>query len=537
MRVLFVMESPEYLRFYDDTLRLLARRGHRVAVAVNKQREKKPVRLEGALADDERIVLLGLLPRRTAPWRGLAKGLRGLTDFARYLHPGLAPARALRARMKRKVLPSAFRWMDLVPSAGSSGSRMLMRGLAGLERTIPPSAAIEHLLVSEAPDVVLVSPLVDAASDQVDLVKGARALGIPVAVCIASWDNLTNKGVFRVRPDHVIVWNEAQRDEAVAYHGVAPESVVVTGAQVFDRWFERRPSTTRGQFCASVGLPADRPFVLFTCSSSFISISQAEVPFVRAWIARVRADPALAGAPILVRPHPYNCAAWETADVSDLRDVAVWPRRAYNPVDESVRNGFFDALHHSAAVVGINTSAMIEAAILGKPVLSMLNDEFSGTQEGTLHFHHLLPENGGFLRLAATLEDHVTQLADVMAHPEAAREAAGRFVRSFVRPAGVHLPCTPILADAIERIALAGRRPAERAPLWSPLGWLVLAAGGLYAGTWRLVTEPGAVTRELRKGRGHRWRRTAKNAARAWRLLVDRAQRRTRRLWKGVFSL
>jgi hypothetical protein len=534
MRVLFVMESPEYLRFYDETLRLLARRGHHVAVAVSKQREKKPVRLEGALADDPRIVLRGLVPRRTTPWRGLAKGLRGLTDFARYLHPRFAPARALRARMKRKVLPSAFRWMDLVPSVGVGGSRLLMRGLAALERTIPPSAAITRLLVDEHPDVVLVSPLVDAASDQVDLVKGARALGVPVAVCIASWDNLTNKGVFRVRPDHVIVWNEAQREEAAAYHGVARDSVLVTGAQVFDRWFERRASTTREAFCAAVGLPADRPFVLFTCSSSFISISQAEVPFVRAWIARLRAHPALAGAAVLVRPHPYNCAAWETADVSDLPHVAVWPRRAYNPVEEQVRNGFFDSLYHSAAVVGINTSAMIEAAILGKPVLSMLNDEFSGTQEGTLHFHHLLPENGGFLRLASTLDAHVPQLADVMAHPETARQDAARFVRSFLRPAGTDLPCTPILVAAVERIAAAGPRPTERAPWWSPLGWLVLAAGGLYAGTWWLVTEPGAATRELRKDLGHRRRRTAKNAARAWRLFVDRAQRGTKRLLKQV---
>ena len=42
--------------------------------------------------------------------------------------------------------------------------------------------------------------------------------------------------------------------------------------------------------------------------------------------------------------------------------------------------------------LGVNTSAMIEAAILGRPVLSVLAPEFAATQEGTVHFHYLLPE-------------------------------------------------------------------------------------------------------------------------------------------------
>jgi hypothetical protein len=354
-----------------------------------------------------------------------------------------------------------------------------------------------------------------------------------VAVCIASWDNLTNKGVLRLSPDRLIVWNEAQREEAVAYHGIARDRVIVTGAQLFDRWFDARPSTSREAFCAEAGLPDARPFVLFTCSSSFISISHAEVPFVREWVARLRATPALAGAAVLVRPHPYNCAAWETADVSDLPGVAIWPRRAYNPVDAANRRGFFDSLYHSAAVVGINTSAMIEAAILGKPVLSMLNDEFSGTQEGTLHFHHLLPENGGFLRLASTLDAHVLQLAEVIANPGTARAETERFVGSFIRPQGRDVPATPVFADAVERIAAGGRTPPRRAPWWSPAGWAVLALGGLYAGSWHLVTDSSA-TRELRKGIGYRSRRLAKSISRRVRLATDRAQKRTRRLLKQV---
>ena len=68
----------------------------------------------------------------------------------------------------------------------------------------------------------------------------------------------------------------------------------------------------------------------------------------------------------------------------------VFPRGGDNPIDPANRADFFDSIYHSAAVVGINTSAMIEAAIIGRPVCSMLAEEFAGTQEGTIHFHHLL---------------------------------------------------------------------------------------------------------------------------------------------------
>ena len=47
MKVLFLMDSPEYLRFFDSVIEALAASGHVVAIAVNSQRTKKPVGLEG----------------------------------------------------------------------------------------------------------------------------------------------------------------------------------------------------------------------------------------------------------------------------------------------------------------------------------------------------------------------------------------------------------------------------------------------------------------------------------------------------------
>jgi hypothetical protein len=525
VRILFVMASPEYLRFYDSTLELLAARGHHVTLAVISQREKKPVGLEGLRAYADRVRVAGVVPQHDGTWGDTATGLRGVVDFVRYLDPRFAAAPVLRARIKRKVLPIAFRWLDAVPSLPPAIVRGVIGGLAACERAIPVSGSIAAFLREESPDVLMVSPLVDAASEQVDWVKAAQAAGIRTAVCIASWDNLTNKGHLRVQPDLVVVWNEAQKREAIEYHGIRPDRIAVTGAQLFDRWFTRRVTRDRAAFCARVGLPNTRPFVLFTGSSSFISESHAEVAFVRRWIAALAAgaDPALRELNVLMRPHPYNCHAWQDADLSDVPHVAVFPRTGYNPVDEENRTDFFDSLHHAAAVVGINTSAMIEAAIVGRPVFSMHTDEFAATQEGTLHFHHLLPENGGCVRIASTLAEHVTQLGERLRDPAAAHAETQRFVASFVRPHGLERPATPIVVDAIEQLGAQPAPDPQPVPAWAiALRPVVLGAAAVSGAIgWASRPDRGA---RLRKRARQPVRQLAKGSKRAWSKTVDRAR-------------
>jgi hypothetical protein len=245
----------------------------------------------------------------------------------------------------------------------------------------------------------------------------------------------------------------------VDYHDVPAERVAVTGAQLFDRWFEKTLTRDRAAFCGRAGLPDAGPFVLFTGSSSFISESSAEVAFVRRWIEALRrsGDPILGSINVLVRPHPYNVHRWADDPVGDLPGVSVFPRAGYNPVDSGNRDDFFDTLSHCAAVVGVNTSAMIEAAIVGRPVCSLLAPEFAGTQEGTIHFRHLLPEHGGFLRIAASIDEHVQQLAGVLRDPAATRAETERFLASFIRPHGLDRRATPVFADAVETL---GQAPA-----------------------------------------------------------------------------
>jgi hypothetical protein len=167
---------------------------------------------------------------------------------------------------------------------------------------------------------------------------------------------------------------------------------------------------------------------------------------------------------ILLRPHPKRGEQWDSVIFDDLEQVSVWPAGGRVPVDAVDRADFFDSIFHSAAVFGINTSAMIEAAIVGRPVLTLLLPEFAGSQTGVFHFQYLRDVAGGVLTVAEDADEHFGQLADVLANG-ASGDARG-FVEAFVRPRGLAVRAAAVFADEVERVA-AGSAGAKQPPLAS----------------------------------------------------------------------
>jgi hypothetical protein len=153
MKILFLMDSPEYVRFYDSVIEELASRGHAVAIAVNNQRDKKPVGIEGLRTYADRVTVLGVVPEATGLWSHVSYKLRGTMDFLRFLHPSYAGAPALRARIKRKVLPRGYHWLDAIPYLTARTVRALERALMTADRAIPVEKSIIDFLRAQAPDV------------------------------------------------------------------------------------------------------------------------------------------------------------------------------------------------------------------------------------------------------------------------------------------------------------------------------------------------------------------------------------------------
>jgi hypothetical protein len=410
-------------------------------------------RLVEALAARCPNVRLADVPNRHAgAWSELARRLRLGIDYFRFLDPMYARAIHLRKRAQDRTPRIVVRLAGSSLGSWLGGPAGILRILRFLERGIPGASALEAFLSSEAPDVLLITPLVDMGSPQLDHHAAARRFGIRTVLPVASWDHLSSKALLRAIPERVILWNEKQRTEAIEMHGVPADRIVVTGAQCYDQWFDRRPAVGYQAFCDRVGLQSDRPFVLYVCSSLFKGTT-FEPAFTERWIQAIRAssDPRLKDIGILVRPHPARMDEWKQVDLTGYHNVAFW---GAHPVDAEAKEDYFDSLYYSAAVVGINTSAFIEAAVVGKPVFTVLEPEISeNNQEGTLHLQYLLDEDSGVLRAARSLEEHVPQLAAALAGHGGGDGKAARFVDGFVRPFGRAEAATPRFVAAVEQVA------------------------------------------------------------------------------------
>jgi len=476
LRILFAALHYGYFRNLESVVDELAQRGHAVHLTAERQDSALGGReIVERLASRHGTVTFGMMPRRERASFFLASKIRLSLDYLRYLRPEYAQTPVLRRRARVRTPRGLLQALRLPLLRASAGRRLIGRLLDYIDHALPPSPAIERFLDEQRPDVTVITPLVGVvASSQLDLLRSARARGIPSAVCVWSWDHLSSKAIIRDVPDRLFVWNDVQKREALDMHGVPPARVVVTGAQCFDRWFDRQPSRARAQFARDVGLPDDRPFILWVCSALFPG-SPSEAEFVMRWAANLRAshNPAVRDAGILIRPHPSRLAEWDDVDWRTVSGVAFW---GGNPVDDRSRADYFDSLYYSRAVVGLNTSAFIEAGIAQRPVLALLPPEFGGSQEGTLHFRYLI--EGGLLTIARTLDEHAEQLATMLqAPPAAVMRRQQEFVRTFVRPRGMDVSATRVMADALESLVTAGPIEGPRsAPRVGKVGLAALRA-------------------------------------------------------------
>jgi hypothetical protein len=499
MKVLFVMKSPGDLRPLGSVVRLLAQRGHRLHLAFQTIKAAESRAALDALDEECPGISFGKLPSTgSSSWTYLARSLRLGIDYLRYLDPVFADATKLRSAPERKAPQVVLRLARVAALFGPQGVRMLRRVLQWAERSIVPSPHVQRFVEDHEPDVFMVTPLVGLASVQADFLRAAKRLGIRTAYPVLSWDNLSSKGLVRDVADLVLVWNEIQAEEARTLQGIPGDRIRVAGATSWDHWFDWPVGRTREEFCREVGLRADRPFILYVGSHQWV-ISD-EVEFVRRWVTALRSHGGLLGdAGILVRPHPQrDSSEWGGAELDDPQ-VAVWPRFGEEPLGDAARENYFESIHYSSAVVGINTSAQIEAAIVGRPVHTLVSEEFRDTQEGTIHFHYLQDEGSGHLFVAHDLDEHAALLEESLrGGPDDRNE---RFLRRFARPYGLDVAATPLYVEAIEELAARPAPAPDRGPAAGPFVRVALrpmASLALRAAARRRDAKADSPLRQLR---------------------------------------
>src|SRR4051794_568665 len=462
---LFLLLNPSYVRSFESVLRGLAGRGIETTVMFE---HRKGASDEAGLEHLRRLCAeLDLLdheppsPSPPSPRARIRTALEAVQDYLWYFEAPLASAGRLRARVVPRI---PARLEGAIAGALTRMPRVRAR-VAGLSRRVAPALGpdprVRDELARRRPSLVVVSPMVHLRSRQNDWVLAACELGIETILCVSGWDHLTSKGRLHATPARIAVWNDAQREQAVALHGAGRAAIVVVGAWPYDHWPDWRPSRSRDDLCAELGLSAGRPLLLYACSSRFIA--PAEAPAVAGWIAAVRAsdDTRVARSNVIVRPHPHN-TGWSDVPLRGLPGVVMFPARGADPVDDASRADYFDSMALADAVVGVNTSALIEAPILDRPALAFPPPRFSATQQDLPHFRELDPR-GEAIAIAGSMAEHLHQLGRALVDSGAGAEARRRFVARFVRAGAADPAPTERLLAVVDEL-LAGA-PADRPPL------------------------------------------------------------------------
>jgi hypothetical protein len=464
VKVLFCAAHFGYFRNFESVIVSLATRGHQVHLAADEPDSIGGRELVERLSSQNPGVTFGFAPALdNEPWFRLARKLRAAADYIRFHHPAFASFAKMRLTLRDRLPHVVLRLMDGGVAGSTAGRKLLWTTLRAAERAMPISAASKAFIEEQDPDVVLLASVTAWRVPQIDHLRAARALGRRTGICVFSWDHLSSKALLRSVPDRVFLWNGTQKREAIEWHGMPADRIVITGAQCYDQWFDRAPSRDRASFCRAVGLDPARPILLYVCS--VMTPNPYESRFVVRWIDAIRqsTDPRLRGASILVRPHPERMDEWKDVSLEQSDNVAFYGR---NPVSPDAQADYFDSLYYSHAVTGIVTSAFLEAAIVGRPVYSPLLPEFQMYQEGVQHFRYLMEVEGGLLRMTRSLPDHLADLSAALEKPVERDAQNRRFIENFVRPGGLTAPATPVFVAAVEELAAAPPPAPARLPVW-----------------------------------------------------------------------
>jgi hypothetical protein len=432
MKIVFIYPHIGFFRHTDSIVRQLCREGHKVKLLFGELNKDKPGitdRGVQSFLNDFPQCSIGWLVERQGFWRKITYTVRQLTNYRIYLNPQ-HPNPDMRMRWKPH-----FRSLEWKLISSRLGERVLASRAAGsflkqVEQSILPDGGVSLELLNEQPDVVFdMTNLVFNAAD-IEYQKAACAAKIPLVMAIASWDNLTTKGTFHAIPDLVCVWNQDIAGEAVNLHHIPQERIVITGAPVFDYLFASRPTMERQDFCTQAGLGPGRDYVLYLCSS--IQVAGNETDFVSEFAENLRNNPATRDTMVMVRPYPMNASIWKDFKAEN---VVVWPAEGETTDIAATQQNYFHSMFFSRAVVGVNTTAMIEAAVVDKPCVTILTERYQSTQTGRGHFQHLLKAD--FLEVARGFSESAVVMANILAGEDVKAGNRRKFVHEFVRPCGL----------------------------------------------------------------------------------------------------
>lgn len=449
LNVLFVVKSLSHFSYISSIVNSLDRSGHQIHILFDPVWSKKASDyvVRQFIARSKNVAMDWSL-QRTDKWRRWIFFARELRSYINYIKRSDQSPYYL--KRWNRYLPQGIRQILYFRPVRLLLSRLpVYQWLTAFETHISPDREIAADLLRKKPDVIVVTPMNQRFSEEVEYVKAAKHLNIPTVVSVLSWDNLTTKGIFHIIPDLTLVWNEVQYNEAKNIHNVPDEKLLITGSPFFDKWFDvSNLLEDRQAFCRRMGLDPKQPFLVYLGSS--VNIARDET-----WLVQLIYDglkthikESIQNVAMIVRPHPANTKRYYKL-VGD--HLVVSPKAGALPESEDSQRDFYNTVSHCAFTIGINTSGMLDAIILGKPCLTVMTDQYQYTQEKAVHFRQLL--RADVLDVSHSVEKAIDSVAQLLEGEDVHKKQREQFLKKFVRPHGLQIAAGDVAAKAIELIA------------------------------------------------------------------------------------
>jgi len=140
------------------------------------------------------------------------------------------------------------------------GNRFVRSFVRALDQALVRDHVVGEYFDRHAPSAVFAADLFE--DTEISMVREARRRGVPSIGFLSTWDRLTSRWGIRLLPDHLVVFNEVLRDEAVEYAGIPKEKVYVSGAVQLDLHRAKAP-LPRDAFMEKLGLPANTKLIVY----------------------------------------------------------------------------------------------------------------------------------------------------------------------------------------------------------------------------------------------------------------------------------
>jgi hypothetical protein len=229
------------------------------------------------------------------------------------------------------------------------------------------------------PDVII-HPTVLAGVFIDDLAMISEKTRIPVVAIMNSWDNPAIKVQSITNPDHLFVWGEQSKKQAIKFMGMTPEKIKIVGAAQFDLYRED-PDKRREDVFKEIGIDPEKKLIVYAGTSKGFN----EIDHLL-YFENIIESGDLNGCHILYRPHPWKAAVEGEPDFYEIawKHVSMDPTMAeyYNSpnlkkstINVTSYHDTHDILSSADLLVSTLSTIMLEAALHQKPVISLLTDE------------------------------------------------------------------------------------------------------------------------------------------------------------------